>query len=560
VSLDGGQGPSDAGPSQDASATDAGTVRTDPRPNIVIVLADDMGFSDVGTYGGEIQTPNIDALAANGLRFTNFYNGSRCSPSRAALLTGQYPKRVNVPNNGTDLGLNGWTMAEALGSAGYNTAMAGKWHLSEMRKLPNGLLPDAGDGGAQKAWYAHQFDPGLPFATRIETYPAGRGFQHHFGTIGGPVDYFDPFSLVEDFAQVRAVSPDFYVTNAFGDKAVQFVESFAASDKPFFLYVAHHAPHAPLHALPTDIDKYKDQYKDGWAPVRKARYERQMALGLFDRATTPLPVNQQGANWAALSASQQAFQTHSMQAHAAQVDRMDQTVGALVDALKRTGQYENTLLLFLSDNGASNELGPSEGDHVYETRDGRPVQYCEGGPTADCPYSQPGPETTFAAIGQAWANVANTPFRYWKVEGFRGGTSTPLIVHWPKGLRTSSANAITPQVGHIIDVLPTLLEVANVKYPATYNGRTLTPLDGQSLKFLIDGGAARPRGPLYFALENGASMISGDYKIVRLNVSGAAWELYNLKNDRTETTNLATSEPMVLSTMVSQWQAWFDSL
>jgi arylsulfatase len=349
------------------------------------------------------------------------------------------------------------------------------------------------------------------------------------------------------------------VTNAFGDKAVQFVEQFASSDKPFFLYVAHHAPHAPLHALPADIDKYKDFYKDGWAPVRQARYERQIQLGLFDRATAPLPANQPGANWNNLSASRREYQTHAMQAHAAQVDRMDQTVGSLVDALKRTNQLDNTILLFLSDNGASNELGPSEQEHVDETRDGQRIQYC-GGPDTDCPYSQPGPETTFATIGQAWANVANTPFRYWKVEGFRGGTSTPLIVHWPKGLKTNGANAVTPQVGHLIDVLPTLLEVANVKYPATFNGRTLTPLDGRSLKYILDGQAPRDRGPLFFALENGAAMTNGDYKIVRLNVPGAAWELYNLKNDRTETTNLAASEPMVLSTMVAQWQQWFDSL
>jgi len=539
----------------------AGTVRSDPRPNIVLVLADDMGFSDVGAFGGEIHTPNIDQLAQSGLRFTNFYNASRCAPSRASLMTGLYPKRVNMPDNGGELGLNGLTIAEALDSAGYNTAMAGKWHLSTMRVLPDSLLPGGGPGGAQLAWQSHRLDPGLSFATNLGSYPVGRGFQHAYGTIGGPVDYFDPFSLVEDLKPVPAVPPDFYVTNAIGARAVQFVEQFASSDKPFFLYVAHHAPHAPLQAPPEDIAKYQDYYRDGWAPVRQARYERQVQLGLFDRSTAPLPAAQFGSDWATLTPSRQQFQTHAMQVHAAQVDRLDQTIGALVDALKRTGQFDNTLVLFLSDNGASNELSGRAGtpDRPAQTRAGEAIQYCEG-PNSDCPYAQPGPETTFATIGQAWANVANVPFRYWKVESFRGGNSTPLIAHWPRGLHVSGMNAMTTQVGHVIDLLPTFLELAGTKYPSTYQGRALTPLDGQSFKFILDGKPVTTRAPLYFSLENGSAMISGDYKLVREDTKNAPWELYNLKNDRTETTNLATTEPGVLSTMKAQWQRWFDSL
>jgi arylsulfatase A-like enzyme len=515
-------------------------------PNIIVVVGDDLGFSDLGSYGGEIQTPNLDALAANGLRFTNFYNSSRCSPTRASFLTGQYPHHVNQAANGEDLGRNGLTIAEALGGAGYGTAMVGKWHLSRTEEL-------AGDD--HMAWLNHQLDPGVPFSPDIQSYPAGRGFEHHYGPIWGVVDYFDPFSLVEDFTPVASVPGDFYMTSAIGERTVKYIEDFAAAEKPFFLYVAHTAPHWPLHALPEDIAKYEGVYDEGWDAIRQARYEKQLELGLFAAESAPLPASQ-GNDWDALTETQRLFLSNAMQTHAAMIDRLDQTVGDMVAALERTGQLDNTLILFFSDNGASSEIYLKSGfDRPSETRDGTPIVYCGG--QAACAYSQPGAETTFAYLGPSWANAANTPFRYWKGESFRGGNTSPLIVHWPAGLATA-AGAISEETTHAIDILPTLLEITGVTYPSEYGEHTLTPLDGHSLAPLFEGDEREPHEALYFEHEGGAAMIAGDHKIVRPRDSDT-WELYDLAQDRTETTNLAGSEPVLAGEMIAAWEAWYGS-
>ena len=249
------------------------------RPNIIVILADDMGFSDVGSYGGEIRTPNIDRLAAAGLRFTQFYNAARCTPTRASLLTGQYAHKVGLARNGHSLSRNGITIAEALKAVGYNTAMAGKWHLSRTQPLPN--------KDKHQKWLDHQYDPGIPFAPP-ETYPISRGFDKYYGVIWGVVDYFDPFSLVEGLEPVKQVPKDYYITDAITRKSINYVRELSRSDKPFFLYVAYTAPHWPLHALPEDIAKYKETYKAGWQALRQSRYERQLKLGLFNKSNAPL--------------------------------------------------------------------------------------------------------------------------------------------------------------------------------------------------------------------------------------------------------------------------------
>jgi arylsulfatase A-like enzyme len=501
----------------------------------------------LGSFGGEIHTPNLDALAAGGLRFTNFYNTSRCSPTRASLLTGQYPHRVNLADNGRDLGRNGLTIAEALGSAGYKTAMVGKWHLSRTPLL----APDM-----QLAWLAHRIDPGIPFSPDVTTYPVARGFQRHYGTIWGVVDYFDPFSLVDGQNPISTVPPGFYATNAISDKAVEYIRDFAGQKGPFFLYVAHNAPHFPLQALPEDIAKYQAMYADGWTPMRNARYARQIAMGLLRADNAPLPASQ-GNDWSTLTVTQRTFLSNVMRTHAAMVDRLDQSVGAMVDALRATGQLDNTLIFFLSDNGASAEIYLQPGDdRPAVTRAGDTIVYC-GGQTS-CPYDQPGNEKTWSYLGPSWANAANTPFRYWKITSFRGGNTAPVIVHWPAGLRTMPG-AITEQPGHVIDLLPTILELAGVSYPDSYGGTKLTSLDGTSLMPIFQGGQRTPHDRLFFEHEGGAAMIEGNYKIARLDAT-SSWELYNLAVDRTESMKHAPSDGARVQTMTATWTAWYQSV
>lgn len=516
-------------------ANEAGQKR---RPNIVIIMADDMGFSDIGCFGGEIQTPNLDKLAANGLRFTQFYNCARCCPTRASLMTGQYPHKVGLARNGQSLTRDGITIAEALKQAGYNTAMAGKWHLSRTDTLKETKL--------HQKWLDHQYDPGHPFAP-LETYPVSRGFDKHYGVIWGVIDYFDPFSLVEETRAVENVPEDYYFTDAINEKSVQYIREFGRSGKPFFLYVAHCAPHWPLHARPEDIAKYKDTYKEGWEKLRHDRYERMIEMGLFKRENTPLPpIQDRGKRWAELTEQEKSFQASKMAVHAAMVDRLDQGLSKIMETLEQTGQLENTVIFFLSDNGASPEVPQTPGyDRSSQTRDGRKIRY-KG-------ISEPGPETTYTGIGAPWASASNTPFRYWKKESFEGGCHTPLIVHWPEGFR-AKPRSVTSQVSHVIDIMPTCLELAGAKYPGRHNGHTLTPLDGKTLMAILKGKEREGHERLFFEHMGGRAVIEGDWKLVALK--DRPWELYNLSRDRTEMENLAAKHPGRVWTMSSQWDKW----
>jgi arylsulfatase len=398
----------------------------------VVILTDDMGFSDLGCYGGEVRTPNIDALAAGGVRFTRFYNASRCCPTRASLLTGLYPHQVGLAHNGRDLARDAPTVAELLRAAGYQTAMAGKWHLSETAPLDG-----RPDGPRHLAWLNHQADHDRTFAD-VRTYPVGRGFERHYGPIWGVVDYFDPFSLVEGTEPVKKVPDGYYLTDAIAAKAVEYVRAMARDDRPFFLYVAHCAPHWPLHARPEDIARYRETYRDGWHALRAARYRRQVEMGLVDPATHPLPaLTGRGPDWDALDAAQRDYEAALMAVHAAMVDRVDQGLGDLVRALKDTGRYDDTVIFILSDNRASPERYTRPGfDRASRTRDGRPIRYAG--------RFEPGSENTWGYLGPFWASAANTPYRYWKAESFEGGCHTPLVVHWPAGL---AAPAARPSAG-----------------------------------------------------------------------------------------------------------------
>jgi arylsulfatase A-like enzyme len=507
-------------------------------PNIIVIMADDMGFSDAGCFGGEIHTPNLDKLAANGLRFTQFYNCARCCPTRASLMTGQYPHKVGLVENGRDLTRNGITIAEALKQSGYQTAMAGKWHLS--RTVP------LGDKELHQKWLDHQYDPGQPFA-RLETYPANRGFDRHYGVIWGVIDHFDPFSLVDGTEAVKTVPDDYYFTDAVTQKSLEYIRQFSQTDKPFFLYVAHCGPHWPLHARPEDIAKYKDTYTAGWVKLRHDRYQRLLKAGLFDKENTPLPPIQDGGRkWGQLSEEEKEFQASKMAVHAAMIDRIDQGIGDIIGALKATGQMENTVIFFLSDNGASPEVPQQPGyDRSSQTRDGRNIRY-KG-------IFETGSETTYTGIGPAWASASNTPFRYWKKESYEGGCHTPFIIHWPKGLKVKPGS-ITQQAGHVMDIMPTCLELAGASYPAQYKGHQLTALDGKSLLPILTGNKRKGHDSIFFEHMGGRAVRISDWKLVALK--DEPWRLYNLAEDRTETYDLAAKHPDRVQMMSAEWEKW----
>ncbi|WP_086594433.1 arylsulfatase [Hymenobacter crusticola] len=519
------------------------------RPNIIIVMADDLGYSDLGCYGGEISTPNLDQLAQGGLRFNACYNAGRCCPTRASLLTGLYPHQAGIGKMTFNEGAPGYvgslnehtvTIAEALRSAGYQTGMVGKWHISE--------TVERKDKAEQLKWLAHQQEFG-DFAD-LKTYPTARGFDKFYGSIWGVVDYFDPFSLVYGNKPVKTVPKDFYYTNALGDSAVAFVNQFTKSQKPFFMYVAYTAPHWPVQALPEDIKKYENMYKDGWQALRQQRYQRLLDLKLFDAATTPLPEFMFPAKDWATNPNRQ-WDAHAMAVHAAMVDRMDQNIGHLIAELKRTKQLDNTIILFMSDNGASpedpTEFGPGF-DRAGSTRTGQTVAFPKQKEVL------PNGELVHAGIGEVWAHSLNTPFRYYKAKQHEGGITTPLIVHWPQGVQ--QPGRIVREPLHVIDMMNTCLALAKAPYPSTYQGRSITPSPGKSFVPLLTSAKAptqRLHPELFWEHFGAAAFRQQDWKIVRLNAQ-APWELYDLRNNRSETKNLASQQPERVQAMSQRWQ------
>lgn len=510
------------------------------RPNIVVIMADDLGYSDIGCYGGEIQTPNLDGLAANGVRFTQYYNAARCCPTRASLLTGKYPHQVGLARNGQTLSRDAATIAEILLDNGYHTGMAGKWHLSRTQKLE--------DPEEQLRWLSHQKDSSV-FAP-LESYPSNRGFEEHWGVIWGVVNFFDPFSLVHNEEEIKDVPEDFYMTDFITDKSIEMVEQFSEDEKPFFLYVAHTAPHWPLHALPEDIEKYKGVYDKGWDKLREKRYKGIVEQGLIDPKIAPIAMNESGIQWD--NCTEQDWEVKHMEAHAAMVDRMDQGIGRLIEKLKETGEFENTLIFFLADNGASPERGYKPGfDRPGHTRNGEEIIYPHQ------KYDRPGDEKTWGYLGAPWAGAINAPFRYWKKESFEGGNCTPFIVHWPAGLK-GKENTINHGVGHVIDILPTCLELASADYPDQVNGLETTPPEGNSMLPLINNTITTTHDTLFWEHMGGRALRIGDWKIAALK--GGDWELFNLAEDRTETKNLAKEVPEKVKEMEAVWNAYYKRI
>ena len=519
----------------------------DERPNIVVIMADDLGFSDLGSYGGEINTPSLDRLAENGLRFNSFYNTSRCCPSRAALLTGQYPHQAGIGRMTMDMGKPGYrgtldsntvTIAEALKQAGYQTAMTGKWHVSETNALNN---------EAQLKWLSHQEEHGA-FSDTL-SYPTSRGFDKYYGNIWGVVDYFDPFSLVNGTAQVKDVPEDFYYTDAIGDTAVAYIEDFVQKKDPFFLYVAHCAPHWPLMAPEEEIAKYKDTFTKGWRQTREDRYKRLVEKGILKGDIAKLSEFMfKDLNWE--ENPNEKWDSQAMAVHAAMVDRMDQNIGKLIDKLEETGELENTVIFFMSDNGASSERPSQYGpgfDRAGQTRDGRAVAF----PVDKSEEALPGSQVVHAGIGPQWANTANTPFRYWKARVYEGGITSPFIVHWPKGIK--ERGTVKSQTAHIIDMMPTILDLARVDYPEKYKGRNITPTEGKSMLPVITGASEEDVNDVLFWEHFGSRALrKGDWKAVKLD-GNADWELYNLAEDRTELNDLAETHPDKLEELKTEW-------
>lgn len=519
------------------------------KPNIIVIMADDMGFSDLGCYGGEIRTPNLDYLANNGIRYTQFYNTSRCCPTRASLLTGLYNQQAGIgkmtdledePGYRGHLTENTVTLAEVLKMAGYQTAMTGKWHVS------NTTVQN--DPKEQLAWLNHQKEFG-DFAP-LDQYPTSRGFDKYFGNIWGVVDFFDPFSLVSGTTPVRQVPKNYYHTDAINDTTVAYINEFSKASAPFFIYVAETAPHWPLMALPEDIAKYKDTYKVGWEAIRKARYQKMSQLGLIDPARTPLSKRfQDDLTWEANLDKE--WDAQAMAVHAAMIDRMDQGIGRMISALRKNGQLDNTLILFLSDNGASPENCAAYGpgfDRPSETRDGRKIVY-------DLKKQiLPGPQTSYASIGQRWANVANTPYQYWKAESYEGGVHTPLLAFWPAGI-TAKKGSYSAQVGHVMDFMRTFVELTGAKYPATYKGHPITPTTGISLVPSFQGKASAGHVSLFNEHFGARYARSGHWKLVSAS-RDTTWHLFNLATDRTETQDVAAQHPDKVRQLASEWHQW----
>ncbi|MET0300798.1 MAG: arylsulfatase, partial [Flavitalea sp.] len=521
----------------------------DQRPNIVLIMADDLGYSDLGCYGGEIQTPNLDRLAANGIRFSQFYNTSRCCPTRAALLTGIYNHQAGIGEmtaQRKEPGYRGYikentvTIAEVLKASGYRTAMSGKWHVSNTIEQP--------DAKSQLEWLNHKTSH--PLFAPIEQYPVNRGFEKYFGNIWGVVDFFDPFSLVSGTEPIKEVPKDYYHTDAINDTAVKYIREFGKGDKPFFLYVAETAPHWPLHALPEDIAKYKDTYKVGWDVIRNARYKRMIEKGLINPKTSPLsPRLNNELSWE--DNPDKDWDAAAMAVHAAMVDRMDQGIGRIIKALEEINQLNNTLIVFLSDNGASPEDAARYGpgfDRPGETRAGERIAY---------PVDKkvmPGPQTSFASIGPRWANVANTPYRMAKAESYEGGVRTPMIAFWPKGI-SAKKNSITSQNGHVMDFMSTCVEIAKAKYPTSFEGRAITPMEGLTLTPAFRGLKTGGHRDLFNEHYRARYVRVDNWKMVS-TPKDTAWKLYDLSKDATEVNDLSGQQQAKVNELSAKWYQW----
>ena len=480
------------------------------QPNVIVILADDLGFSDLGCYGSEIPTPHLDALAKNGLRFTSFYNTARCCPTRAALLTGLYSHQAGVGHMNQDQNLPGYsgrlnnqcvTIAEVLRPAGYFTAMTGKWHVGQN----HGVAP-----------WTRGFDRSLNAA-------AG-GF--YFASHPKAALFLNGTSIASDDPRLPQ---DWYSTDLWTMFGLKFIDEALAEKKPFYLHLCHNAPHFSLQAPAAAIEARRGTYRAGWDALRTLRHQRQVEMGIIDPAWTPAPRPAAIQAWSSLSATEQDRFDHIMAAYAACVQRLDQAVGDLVAGLKARGIFDNTLILFMSDNGGNAEQGPN-GRTVGDPTQGDSDWFC----------------------GESWAYLQNTPFRSYKHFNHEGGIATPLVVHWPAGL--AAQGELRSQPAHLIDILPTLVEVSGASYPQAFGDTPILPLEGQSLVPAFRNETLQ-REAIYWEHEGNAAVRVGSMKLVRTGRAGK-WELYDLAADRTEQHDLTAAQPKMAADLAARWQAW----
>ena len=496
--------------------TDGATGARAPRPNIVLVLVDDMGYSDIGCYGGEIRTPNLDRLAANGLRYRQFYNTARCCPARASLMTGLYPHQAGMGwMTVADLGHDGYTgdlnarcrtIGEVLSPAGYGTYMSGKWHLTHDRYN--------GAAGPKHSW------------------PRQRGFDRFFGTICGGGSYFTPRTLTVDNRQIDPPE-GFYYTDAISDHARRFIEDHRRDrpGDPFFLYVAYTAPHWPLHARPEDIAPYRGAFREGWDVLRERKFERMRQMGILDESWDLSPRGEGIRPWDDLTDAEKDDFDLRMAIYAAQVACVDRGVGRIVASLEAGRQSDDTLVLFLSDNGGCHEEIHAKSDRQEHL----------------------GTDASFESYGRPWANVSNVPFREYKSWVHEGGIATPLIAHWPAGI--AAAGEFRDRVGHLIDLMPTCIELAGAHYP-TDPKEGVFPLEGESLAASFARDRPRP-APVFWEHEGNRAVRLGQWKLVAKGLDGR-WELYDMEADRTERNDLSAAHPERVEEMTAAWQAYAE--
>lgn len=471
----------------------------DAPPNIVLIMCDDMGYSDVGCFGGEVRTPNIDRLAAEGMRFTQFYNNAKCTTTRASLITGLYPRQ-----SGRLLKENMRTIPEVLQPAGYHSVLSGKWHLG----------------------------------SSAPTRPSDRGFDNYYGLLDGCCNFFDPARpdpdykggrvrwFGEDDRRITEFPDDFYTTDAFTDYACAAIDRAVADARPLFLHVCYTAPHYPLHAPPEDVARYRGRYTDGWHALREQRHRRQIEMGLIDPAWELPPPDREVPAWDSIDNPD--YFDHLMAVYAAMIDRMDQNIGRILDRLDQRGIADNTVVMFLSDNGGCAE---KPGGFDYDRT--------------------PGVKEFYTAVGPGWAYAQNTPFRRFKAWVHEGGISTPFIVRWPGHVQPGSLNNY---VGHIIDLLPTCAELAGAEYP---DDADVLPCEGLSLTPLFRGSTRAGHDTLYWEWAGNHAIREGDMKLC-WDKGVKRWELYNVVTDRTEMHDLAADQPELVERLSGKWLEWAD--
>ncbi len=486
------------------------------RPNIIIIMSDDMGFSDLGCYGSEIETPNLDLLAKEGLRFTQFYNEGVCVPTRVSLLTGLHPKQTgnNVNNRNVGLSKQAVTLAEAIGPAGYKTYITGKWMVGDREK---------------------------------SMWPLGRGFDHSFCCPEGGGVYFAPSFFYTHYGQKRRIARDnevifdvgnsppqgWYSTDAWTDEGIKYVQEAVEMEKPFLWYLAYNAPHWPLKAKPEDIAKYRGKYTQGWDKVRQDRYKRLLDLGIISEKCDLSPRGAPIPDWESLSEEEKDLQDLRMATYAAMVDCVDQNIGKIIRSLKENGIYENTLILFLSDNGGD-AAGGVTGSNTGE---------------GSC-----GTAESHVLYGECWANVCDTPFKKYKNWLHEGGIASPLIAHWPKGIPSKMHGSLVDEPAHVIDFMATCVDLSGATYPESHMGNKILPMAGKSLLPLFKGGKFEREHPIYFNLGGHRAMRKGKWKLIA--VKNGEWELYNMEKDRTELFNLAAERPEKVKELSGLYDAW----